>query len=262
MVVSVVEQSSTRASSATTHGNRWMLTPSSMQQEDQTVMIEQHQHCWRCDRPQTAASRLTEPHPPNVGTHPHRAGGSISPRMARVPPGITPHRSPRMAYSQSPRIATLASFRSQRSRVLEGAVEAGGERWVVSAMLERERQATLDSIGQTGGSSSHMQTGLGPSPLHQLLEVNAALTRNQAKAADLVSRLEQDKARLERTVEELRSELSKSTQTVAEMRLRLTTQEAQLKEKKEHAQLEGQGRTGSSYKRRGPPCPLCGIRNS
>ena len=102
MVVSVVEQSSTRASSATTHGNRWMLTPSSMQQEDQTVMIE-HQHCGRCDRPQTAASRLTEPHPPNVGTHPHRAGGSISPRMARVPPGITPHRSPRMAYSQSPR---------------------------------------------------------------------------------------------------------------------------------------------------------------
>ena len=106
-----------------------------------------------------------------------------------------------------------------------------------------------------------MQTGLGPSPLHQLLEVNAALTRNQAKAADLVSRLEQDKARLERTVEELRSSC-RSPRAVAEMRLRLTTQEAQLKEKEEHAQLEGQGRTGSSYKRRGPPCPLCGIRNS
>ena len=105
-------------------------------------------------------------------------------------------------------------------------MEADGERWLMNAMMGRERHATVDAMIEAAGDKAGFLR-LGPSPLQRLLDINAQLGREQASAAELISRLQQDNGEWERVALELRSELAKMEQSRSELTAQLRRRAAE-----------------------------------
>lgn len=105
-------------------------------------------------------------------------------------------------------------------------MQADGERWLMNAMMGRERHATVDAMIDAAGDKTGF-VRLGPSPLQRLLDINAQLGREQASAAQLISRLQQENGEWERVALELRSELAKMEQSRSELTAQLRRREAE-----------------------------------
>lgn len=234
MVVASVELRPARASSARSAAvtpQWWAPSPTAVQAEP-LILIEQRRHCGHnLDRPQTAASRLppAPPSSPNPGQPSLRTNNMPSLRMAQFQsPRAASEPSPRRAARQATRVNALASFASQRSRPLEEAMEAGGERWVMNAMMGRERHATVDAMIDASVVEKPGFARMGPSPMQRVLEINAELGRERAAASQLISRLQQENGGWERLTLELRSELARTEQARAELTEKLRMREAEL----------------------------------
>ena len=168
--------------------------------------------------------------------------------------------SPRAAYPR----------RLQKTSALkmpDGTLQANGERWLMQSLLQRERMATVEAIGDdamanarrsgSGDSEPAKQkkelVRTGPSPLQQALESNAALARmrdTERKAAVATSRRLNEQVayltgrceELEAAVEELRVELVNSGSYKAGLQWQVYSKNAKMGElshslAEEHDQL-------------------------